>query len=243
MKAFWRLLKVEFKLVLRSIDVVLFAVLMPVVVMVVIGLIYGRPDEGDGMVQLSMGAFLSIGVAAVGLMGLPLTLAEYRSRKVLKRLSVTPIHPGTLLAVQMIAQAAVCLLSALLVVVAGMLLFGYELQAPLVPVLATYLFVMLSIFSIGLMIASTARDVKRAGMIASLLYFPMLIFSGTTIPFSAFPEIVQRVTVVLPLRHGIEVLSAALNGSPAEGASFVLLAGLALVAIVVSLKTFRWDME
>jgi ABC-2 type transport system permease protein len=88
------------------------------------------------MVQLSMGAFPSIGVAAVGLMGLPLTLAEYRSRKVLYRLSVTPVHPGTLL-------------------------FGYKLQAPLLPIVATYLFVVLSIFSIGLLFASTARDVKR----------------------------------------------------------------------------------
>jgi ABC-2 type transport system permease protein len=104
------------------------------------------------------------------------------------------------------------------------------------------------------MIASTARDVKRAGMIASVLYFPMLIFSGTTIPFSAFPEIVQRITIVLPLRHGIELLSAALNGGAAEGAiagatfvggwpQFALLAGVAIVAVVVSVKTFRWDME
>jgi ABC-2 type transport system permease protein len=156
--------------------------------------------------------------------------------------------------VQVIAQAAVSVLSALLVIAAGMLLFGYEIEAPLLPILASYVFVMLSIFSLGLMIASTARDVKRAGMIASLLYFPMLIFSGTTIPFSAFPEIVQRITIVLPLRHGIELLSAALNGGAPEGAitgatfaggwpQVALLAGVAIVAVVVSVKTFRWDME
>lgn len=52
---------------------------------------------------------------------------------------------------------------------------------------------LISIFSLGLMIASSARDVRRAGMVASILYFPMLLFSGTTIPFPVFPESVQRV--------------------------------------------------
>ena len=66
------------------------------------------------LVDATIGAFLAIGVCAVGLMGLPLTLAEYRSKKVFKRLQVTLVHPVMLLSVQLIAQSAMRVVSALL---------------------------------------------------------------------------------------------------------------------------------
>ena len=240
MRAFPTLLRTELRLALRSMDMILFAVLMPVIVLVVVGMIY---NDGD-MVGSTFGAFLAIGVCAVGLMGLPLGLAEYRSRKVLKRLQVTPVHPATLLSVQLISQAAVSIISAALVLVVAVLAFGYELAGSPLTLLGTYLLVMVSIFSIGLVIASTARDIKRAGMIASLVYFPMLIFSGTTVPFPAFPELVQRAAVVLPLRHGVELLTAASQGASlaAHWQQMAILLVIAVAGIAVSLRTFRWEM-
>lgn len=244
MSAFLTLLKTELRLALRSIDMLLFAVCMPVVVLVVVGLIYGRADADSGMIQETFGAFLAIGICAVGLMGLPLGLAEYRHRKVLKRLQVTPAHPALLLAVQLVTQAVVSIVSAVLVMIVAVLAFDYRIEGSIGALFGTYLLVMISIFAIGLVIASTARDVKRAGMIASLVYFPMLIFSGTTVPFPVFPEIIQRAAVMLPLRHGIQLLTAASNGTPLAplGVHAFVLAGIAVVGIAVSVKTFRWDM-
>ena len=102
-----------------------------------------------------------------------------------------------------------------------------------------------TIFEIGLVIASTARDIKRAGMIASLVYFPMLIFSGTTVPFPVFPEFVQRAAVILPLRHGIELLNAASFGTSLGSMwpRILLLLGISIGGVIVSIRTFRWDME
>lgn len=245
MKAFATLLKTELKLALRSADMLLFAVFMPVVVLVVIGLIYGGGESESGMIGMTFGAFLAVGICAVGLMGLPLGLAEYRHRKVLKRLQVTPVHPALLLSVQVIAQAVVSLVSAALVILVGVLAFGYRLPGSPLALAGTYLLVMTSIFAIGLVIASTARDIKRAGMIASLVYFPMLIFSGTTVPFPVFPEFVQRAAVILPLRHGIELLNVASQGG-AMGSMWPqigLLLAIAVVGVAVSLKTFRWEMN
>lgn len=209
MKAFATLLKTELKLAVRSMDMVLFAVLMPVAVLVVVGLIYCGENAESGMVEMTFGAFLSIGICAIGLMGLPLGLAEYRHRKVLKRLQVTPAHPALLLSVQLIAQAAV------------------------------------SIVSAALVIAGTARDIKRAGMIDSLLYFPMLIFSGTTVPFPVFPEWVQRAAVILPLRHGIDLPTAASRGMPLGPLwpQIGLLLVIAIAGVILALTTFRWDMD
>ena len=245
MQRFLTLLAVELKLALRSPDMVLFAILMPVIVLIVVRLIFGPGSGGEpGMIGATIGAFLAIGVCAVGLMGLPLTLAEYRSRKVLKRLQVTPVHPAMLLSVQLIAQSAVSVVSALLVGATAIVGFGVRLDGSFGAIAGAYLLVMVSVFAIGLVIASTARDVKRAGIIASVIYFPMLLFSGTTVPFPVFPEAVQRAAVILPLRHGIELLNAAAMGAPVAEMvlSATVLAVIAVVGIVVSVRSFRWDM-
>ncbi len=244
MKRFLTLLGIELKLALRSPDMVLFAILMPVIVLIVVRLVFGPGSDEPGMVDATIGAFLAIGVCAVGLMGLPLTLAEYRSRKVLKRLQVTPVHPAMLLSVQLIAQSAVSVVSALLVGTTSVVGFGVRLDGSFGAIAGAYLLVMVSVFAIGLVIASTARDVKRAGIIASVIYFPMLLFSGTTVPFPVFPEAVQRAAVILPLRHGIELLNAAAMGAPVAEMvlSATVLAVIAVVGIVVSVRSFRWDM-
>ena len=82
-------------------------------------------------------------------------------------------------------------------------------------------------------------------MVASIVYFPMLIFSGTTVPFPVFPEGVQRAANILPLRHGISLINGAVQGGTIGSflPEIALLAGIAAVGIVVSLRTFRWDME
>lgn len=245
MRRFRTLLKTELRLAMRSPDMILFAVLMPVVILVVVGMIFGGAGTEGGMLERTFGAFLSVGICAVGLMGLPLTLAEYRHRKVLKRLQVTPVHPGLLLAVQLVSQAAVSAVSAVLVSLVAVLAFGYRFAGSIVGLLGAYMVVMVSIFAIGLVIASTARDVKRAGMIASLVYFPMLVFSGTTIPFPVFPEAVQKAALVLPLRHGIQVLNTVSQGGPVVGIlpELGILAVIAVAGVLVAMRTFRWDMD
>jgi len=49
---------------------------------------------------------------------------------------------------------------------------------------------MISTLSIGMMVGGIAKNSKSASVIACLLFFPMLIFSGTTLTFEVMPEVV-----------------------------------------------------
>ena len=248
MKRFRILFTTELKLSLRSPDAILFSLLMPVLVLVVIALIYGPAGSADGqnsMIEETFGAFISIGICAIGLMGLPLVLAEYRHKKVLKRLQVTPVHPGLLLGVQFAVQTLMALLSAALVITVALVFFGLRLEGSPGAIAAAYLLVLVSIFSIGLLIASTAKDIKQAGIICSILYFPMLLFSGTTIPIHVFPQPLQTAAGILPLRQGIILLNGISNGDSFAlfGPQIAILLLIAIVATLASLFTFRWDMD
>lgn len=65
---------------------------------------------------------------------------------------------------------------------------------------------MLSTLSIGMLVGGVAKNTKQAGVIASLLYFPILVFSGTTLPVEVMPQAMQKVVSLFPLTQGISLM-------------------------------------
>ena len=82
-------------------NMVVFALAMPLVVLAVLGIVYGTDPafEGAGysFVEQACGAVASIAIWAAGAMGLPLAVADYRERKVFKRMKATPASPALIL--------------------------------------------------------------------------------------------------------------------------------------------------
>ena len=104
MKTFKTMLKNEMKLSLRDMNMVIFAICIPLVVLIILGVIYGNKPASPGaaytFLEQSFGALTTIAVCAGGVMGLPLVVSDYRNRKILKRFKVTPVSPAMILAVQ-----------------------------------------------------------------------------------------------------------------------------------------------
>ena len=108
--------------------------------------------------------------------------------------------------------------------------------------LAAWLLTMISMFSIGLMVASLCRTTKSMNVATSLLYFPMLLFSGATIPAEVFPAWFQAVAKLMPLGVGIDLLKMVSMGCYDR----ITLPAITLMAITVicgtiAIKTFRWE--
>ena len=97
-------------------------------------------------------------------------------------------------------------------------------------------------YSIGLLVASLCRTTRSMNVATSLLYFPMLLFSGATVPAEVFPSSVRAVIKWMPLGIGIDTLKKVSIGSY-EGI-LTPIAALLIIAIVcttISVVTFRWE--
>ncbi len=247
MKAFKTLLITESKLSLRGMDMFIFAICMPVIVMVILGIIYGSKPAFEGasytFLEVSFGAVASIPICAGGLMGLPLVISDYRSKKILKRYKVTPTSPALILVVQFVIYTLYALVSLALVYVFAVAYFGLQIHGSWLVFLGTYFLVLLSMFSIGLLVGGLSPNVKTAGIAASLLYFPMLIFSGATLPYEAMPAALQKAADFLPMAQGIKLLKAALLNLPVQDSlvPIIVMAALAVVCIVISIRFFKWE--
>lgn len=211
------------------------------------GIIYGdKPAFADAeytFLQQSFGAVSTIAICAGGLMGLPLVVSDYRNRKILKRLKVTPVKPITILLVEITIYCIYSLVSLALIYLVAFLFFDFQIIGSFWQFFLSFVLVMLSMFSIGMMVGGIAPNMKIASTVASILYFPMLIFSGATLPYEIMPNALQNFANILPLTQGIKLLKGTALGLPIDNIIFPI--GLMVVIIVicttVSLKFFKWE--
>ena len=103
---------------------------------------------------------------------------------------------------------------------------------------------MLSTLSIGgMLVGGIAKNTKQASVIACVLYFPMLVLSGTTLPIEVMPKAMQEVVSVFPLTQGLTMMKNMFLGI---GANSILLPicvmlGVTAVCSVLSACFFRWE--
>ena len=247
MKAYKTLLKTELKLSLRGMDMPIFALIMPIIILIILGVIYGGKPAFDGanytFMQQSFGALTTIAICAGGVMGLPLVISDYRSKKILKRFKVTPISPVTILLAEVTMYFIYALVSLITLLAIASVFFGFRMEGNFLYFIFGWLLVMVAMFSIGIMVGGIAKNTKIAGVIASALYFPMLVFSGATLPYEVMPSIMRSVVDVLPLTQGVKILKSAVLGLPMDN-MLLPLAVMVVVAVVcsaIALRFFKWE--
>ena len=246
MKRFFTYLKTELKLSVRDMNMVIFAVIMPLIVFVILGIVNGGKPAYDGadytFLEQSFGAVGAIAICASGLMGLPLAVSGLRELKILKRLRVTPVSPVFILGIELLMYVIYCAVSLATLAVAA-LLFGVKLHGSLLAFLGSWLLTMLSTLSIGMLVGGVAKDTKQASIIASILYFPMLVFSGTTLPIEVMPKAMQKVVGFFPLTQGLTMMKNAFLGIGADGIllPICVMFGVTALCTALSVRFFRWE--
>lgn len=247
MKSFKTLFKNELKLNIRNMNMVIFAIIMPLIVLLILGFIYGtKPaakEAAYSFMEQSFGALCTISICAGGLMGLPLVVAEYREKKILKRLQVTPVRPIKLLAVELAIYMTYCFVSLLTLIPVSMLIWHVSIKGSWMACIGSWLLTMISTLSIGMMVGGLAKNTKSTSVIARILYFPMLLFSGATLPFEVLPGTMQAIIRLFPLTQGIQLMKSTFLALPLENGWLPILTMIAVTLICsgVAIKYFKWE--
>ena len=246
MKRFFTFLKTELKLSLWDMNMPIFAIIMPLVIFIILGIIYGTRPAYDGadytFMEQSFGAVGAVAICAGGLMGLPMAVSGLREMKILKRLRVTPVSPAFLLGVELSMYIVYCIVSLATLSVAAAL-WGVRLHGSLLAFLGSWVLTMLSTLSVGMLVGGVAKDTGQASVIASILYFPMLIFSGTTLPIEVMPKAMQKIVSVFPLTQGLTMMKNTFLGISTGSILLPLcvMIGVAALCTILAVRFFRWE--
>ncbi|NUU16664.1 ABC transporter permease [Cellulomonas humilata] len=246
-----RLTTVEARLFLREPSGAFFAVLFPAVLLTVLGLVMPWADvpfdDQDPILSQINGitgyapTVLALAVATVGLSSYPQTVAGYRGRGVLKRLSTTPVPPSRILVAQVLVNLAALLVAAVLMYVLGVTVVDVAAPAEPLVLLLAFLLTVLATFAVGSVIAALAPNAPAATAWGMTVYFVSLFFAGVWLPLPLMPDAIQTIAGWTPLGAGSEALAAAWYGQPFPTGSLLVLAAWTAVGVPVAARFFRWS--
>ena len=238
------LIAIEARLVFREPVYWLVVIGLPTVILVVFASMFGpsTPDPALGglrFVDVFVPSLVVISVATLGIQTLPIRLATYRERGVLRRLSTTPAHPLRLLLAQFIVYLASAIAGLILLIVVAWLAFGVPLPGQPVYYVAAFLLGMTSLFAIGLLLAAVAPSSRVATAVAIPVFFMVMLLGGVYVPRVYLPDILIRIGDFTP--PGVQGLQDAWLGTVPQVAPLLGMGLLTLVVGVLAVRLFRWE--
>lgn len=232
----------EARLLTREWAPMLFAFIFPPMMMLVLAGVFAS-DEGPEFLGLSgtdyyIAAYLAVPMAAVALIGLPVALAGYRERGVLRRLVASGLSTGTVIGAQVIVTALLLVLGAGLVLAVAAPVYGLPEMQNLAGVVGSFVLGAALLLVLGVvlgLLVSTARSAQALGL---LLFMPMWLLGGGGPPPGVMTGPMQTVSDFLPLTPVTEgVRESWLRGGdigePLLQMTAWLVGGLVLVAVLL----------
>lgn len=247
MRSLYKLTWVELKLFFREPLGAFFTLLFPLMLLFLFGSIYGNQPTplfgGQGTIDISVPAYTAMIIATSGLLGLSISLAGYRERGILRRLSATPLRPHAVLAAQTTVLFLMTALGMALLVAAGKLVYGLRFQGQVWGVAGGFVLSCLSFFALGFVLAGLLPTARTAQIVVMVVFYPMLFLSGAGMPRELMPKAVQRAAEFLPLTYVVNLLRGLWVGHSwaAHTRDVAVLGGLLVAGAVVSGLTFRWE--
>jgi ABC-2 type transport system permease protein len=238
------LIRTEARLLFREPISWLAAIALPTVILLVFGSMFGpaKPDPAFGglrFIDVFVPSLVVITVGTLGVQTLPIRLATYREKGILRRLSTTPVHPLRLLAAQLAIYAVTAVIALVLLVVVARLAYGVPLPRDPIGYVAAFLTGLTSLFAVGLLLAAVAPSSRVATAVAIPVFFAVMLLGGVYLPRVFLPEVLIRIGDFSP--PGVHGLQDAWMGTAPQLAP---LAGMAIATVVLgalAVRLFRWE--
>ncbi|GAA0209566.1 ABC transporter permease [Saccharothrix mutabilis subsp. mutabilis] len=239
-----KIIAIEWKLFLREPAAAVFGILFPTVLILVLGAVPAlrTPDPAFGnqrFVDAYVSTLVVIALAFLCLNKLPSTVATYREKGVLRRYSTTPVHPGKLLAAQLVVNTIAAAISVVLVMVVCRLVFAIDLPHHPLGFFAACLLGTTALSAVGLLIAAWAPTARAANGWATAVFMLVMFFGGAYLPRFLLPDVLVRIGEHLP--PGVGALQDAWLGTAPSLVHLGILALTTVVAGTVAARSFRWE--
>ena len=244
MKELRALIAIEAKLVFREPITWLAAIALPTVILLIFGSIFGPSDPDPALgglrfIDVFVPSLVVITVGTLGIQALPIRLATYREKGVLRRLSTTPAHPVRLLAAQLAIYLVISVIALILLVIVANLAFGVPLPRQPIGYVAAFLLGMTSLFAIGLLVAAVAPSNRAATAVAIPMFFAVMFLGGVYLPRVFLPDILVRIGDFTP--PGVQGLQDAWMGTTPQVAPLLGMAVLTVLVGSLAVRVFRWE--
>jgi ABC-2 type transport system permease protein len=200
-------------------------------------------EPGARYIDFLVPGLIGFGLMSTGLWGIGFSLAEMRTKKLLKRLMATPMRRADFLFSFLVVRALLLLSELPPLLLFARFVFDVHIHGSLVALGFIALVGGLTFAVMGLLLASRAESPPVVSGLINVVSFPMYLCSGVFFSSAKFPDSVQPFIRALPLT----ALNDALRAVMIDGASLSSVADRVAVCgawgvgcFVLALRLFKW---
>lgn len=235
-----RLVRTELTLMKRDPLTLTFVFAFPVLTMLIIGGSFGtKPDiafAGANPSHWYVASYITVVIGAMGLIMLPVHLASYRERGVLRRFALAGFPRWSFALSQLvIGFVAVLGASAVLLAIAA-LVYGVPAPHDWGRLVAALLLGTLAFTGIGVLLGTVLPSARAAQAVGLLLFFPSFLLGAGGPPPHVMGSALRSIAGYLPLTWLTNAVRAPWLGLGAATGSLILVTVVAVIAAGVALR-------
>lgn len=238
MGGFGRLIATETKLFVREPIGLIFVFAFPILTVLIIGSSFEPDDPSFGGAAPSayyIAAYIGVVLAAVGLVMLPVHLASYRERGVLRRFQASHFSPWAL-PIAWIAVATILTVAAIgVLLITTQLAFGVPAINDIPRTLVAVALGVWTSINTGIVLGLALATARSAQGVGLALFFPSFLLGGAGPPPDVMPAALRTVANFVPTTHVVKAIQ-----QPWLGISTPTTTHLIVLTIIGIATTLLW---
>lgn len=165
-----------------------------------------------------------------------LSIVREKERETMEQLYVSPLRTEELILGKIVPYVLICLVTMVIVLALGYLLFGVAIRGSYLPLAVSALLFLFAALGMGLLISACTRTQQTAFQVATIAsLLPSIALSGLIFPTSSMPALVQGVTLLVAPRYFVAALRAVIVKGASWPAIWPDLAGLLALGLLFNL--------
>ncbi len=247
MKMLAKLTWVEIKLLSREPLTLIFTFLLPMLVLLVLGGIFRTAGvmedfvKGRDPIDWYVPAYMALVTASIGLISLPVHLATYRERGVLRRYRASGVSEWSVFGSQLLVSLGIGVLGSGLLEILGTVVYGAKPPVDGIAFAGAFILSVAMFSAIGVLLAAVIPSARAVQGLGLILWFVMMFLSGTSSPLEMLPKWLLRLGQALPLYHVVMAFEQPWNEGGADTVQMITVGGIFVVATFLAARLFRWD--
>jgi ABC-2 type transport system permease protein len=245
MRLFLHELRAQQLLFWRNREAAFFSFLFPIILLVLLGSVYGDDEiEGVSGATYLLAGLIGYGVAATAFASLAITLVVRREAGLLKRVRGTPLSPTTYLAAVISSMVIVIGLQAVAQVLIGRFLLDAAWPASPASLVVVIAIGAAAFAALGLAVTTIVKTAEGSSAVVNAIYLPLAFVSGAFFSPRDMPKFLEVISELLPLTYLLRLIrSTFIEGETLTSSPGALAAVVAwgLFGLVVAARMFRWE--
>lgn len=235
-----RLVRTELRLMIREPLTVIFVFVFPVVTMLIIGGSFGStPTRAFDWVNPShwyVASYLTVVIAATGLIMVPVHLASYRERGVLRRFAAAGFPRWSFALGQLVTGLAAIVAGSVILLIVAAPVYGLPPLHEAARVIAAFALGAVGFVSIGVLLGTVLPSARAAQAVGLILFFPSFLLGAGGPPPHVMGAALRSVAGYLPLTWVTDAVRDPWLGLGTATGSLAVAALLAAAAAILAVR-------